>query len=58
VNWKVSAWRGRRRRPSGRARRWRRSIPVMIDERAAVPPLLRPLARRSADEFEAIRDTL
>ncbi len=33
-------------------------IPVQAEEGAWVPPLLRPLARRSIDEFEAIADAL
>jgi hypothetical protein len=35
-----------------------RVIPVLLDERAPVPALLRPLDRRSIEDYEAIRDAV
>lgn len=36
----------------------RRLIPVMLDAQAPLPPLLKPYARRSADDFEQIVDAI
>ncbi|MBL8327814.1 MAG: CHAT domain-containing protein [Rubrivivax sp.] len=36
----------------------RRLIPVMLDEQAPIPPLLRRYARRSADQFELIVEAI
>ena len=36
----------------------RRLIPVIIDAKANVPPLLRPLSRRSIDDFQQIVDAI
>ena len=36
----------------------RRLIPVMLDAQAPLPPLLKPYARRGADEFEQIVDAI